>query len=637
MKKLDIDLETTASADLAKCGIYKYVEAPDFAVTLFGYAADDADVTVIDLANGETIPDEIVATLTDDRVIKWAHNVSFERVCLSRFLGMPTGTYLSPVSWRCSMVWSTYLSLPQSLKEVGAVLKMDKQKLTEGKDLIRFFCTGQHTPSDDPERWARFKAYNKRDVETEMEIQRRLSRFPVPEAVWEEFILSEEINDRGVMVDMPFVQNAIRLEEQSRAESMDRLREITALDNPNSNAQMKAWLAEQGLPVEKLDKKTLAALLKTAPEELREALSLYRKLSKTSVKKYAAMENAVCSDGRVRGMFRFYGAAHTGRFSSKLIQLQNLAQNHLPNLETAKQCVRTGTYDEVKVAYPDIPDTLSQLVRTAFIPRSGTRFLVADFSAIEARVVAWLAGEQWVLDAFANGEDIYCATASRMFHVPVEKHGQNGELRQKGKQATLSCSYGGAAGALTAMGALDAGMTEEELPQLVQTWREANPNIVRLWNDLEKTAMRCVCKHRETQTHGVTFALESGILFMTLPSGRRLAYAKPRVGVNRFGSPSLAYEGTGVSRKWTRLETFGGKLTENLTQAVARDILCYALRNLADIGCEIVMHCHDEAIIEAPDTLSLQTVCDVMGRVPPWAEGLILRADGYECDFYRKD
>ncbi len=637
MKKIDIDIETTASADLTKCGVYRYVEAPDFAVTLFGYAADDGKITVIALANGERIQEDILAALTDDSVIKWAHNVSFERVCLSRFLGMPTGTYLSPASWRCSMVWSAYLSLPQSLKEVGSVLNMSKQKLTEGKELIRFFCTGQHSAADDPERWAQFKAYNKRDVETEMEIQRRLSRFPVPDAVWDEFILSEEINDRGVLVDMPFVQNAILLESQSRAESMDRLRGITGLDNPNSNAQMKAWLATQGLTVEKLDKKTLASLLKTAPDHLCEAVSLYRKLSKTSVKKYAAMENAVCTDGRVRGMFRFYGAAHTGRFSSKLIQLQNLAQNHLPDLENAKNCVRTGTYDEVKTAYPDIPDTLSQLVRTAFVPKPGTRFLVADFSAIEARVVAWLAGEQWVLDAFANGEDIYCATASRMFHVPVEKHGQNADMRQKGKQATLSCSYGGAVGALTAMGALDAGMTEEELPQLVQTWRDANPNIVRLWNALENAAMRCVRKKHATHTHGVTFTYESRFLFMTLPSGRRLAYAKPRIGENRFGSPSLAYEGVGEARKWMRLETFGGKLTENLTQAVARDILCFAMENLTAIGCEIVMHCHDEAIIEAPETLSLETVCAVMGRVPPWADGLILRADGYECNFYRKD
>ena len=636
MRILDIDIETTATVDLVKCGVYKYAESADFAVTLFGYSVDDGPVHVIDLANGEHIPKDVLAALTDDAVLKYAHNCAFERVCLSRYLGLPSGTYLSPVSWRCTMVWASYLGLPQSLKDVGTVLGLSRQKLEEGKELIKYFCTGKHTPQDDPVRWAQFKRYNKRDVETEMEIRERLAAVRVPETVWQEFIRSEYINDTGVRVDLPFVRKAIELDEQIRGELTDALRKITDLDNPNSVPQMKQWLADNGLETDTLGKKAVEEMLKTATPELREVLTLRQQLAKSSVKKYTAMEKAACADGRVRGMFRFYGA-HTGRFSSKILNLQNLAQNHLEDLDSAKALVLRGTLEDVKAVYPNVPDTLSQLLRTAFIPDPGKLLYVADFSAIEARVIAWLAGEQWLVKAFADGQDIYCETASRMFHVPVEKHGINKELRQKGKQCVLGCSYGGSVGALKAMGALEMGLAEEELRPLVDAWRSANPHIVRLWSDFERVCKAVIREKNADIVHGIRFSYQSGILFVTLPSGRRLAYPKPRIGLNRFGGDSIIYEGIGSTKKWEAIETFGGKLTENIVQAVARDILCEAMRRLSEAGCRIVIHIHDEVVIEAPGSLSLDTVCETMAVTPAWAEGLLLRAVGYTCESYRKD
>ena len=646
MKTLSIDLETYSSADISKTGVYRYSESPDFEILLFSYSIDGAPVQLVDLTCGERIPAEVEEALSDPSVTKWAFNASFERICLSRWLGLPSGTYLEPQQWRCSMIWSAYLGLPLSLAGVGAVLKLDKQKLDTGKDLIRYFCkpcrptkkNGGRTrnlPRHDPGKWEQFKSYNLRDVETEMEIQQKLARFPVPEFVWDEYHLDQEINDRGIRLDMQMVASAIDVDGQSRKDLIEKMHTLTALENPNSVAQMKAWLTEHGMEIESLGKKEVAAMLKDAPPDLRDALVLRQQLAKSSVKKYQAMQNCICDDGRVHGMFMFYGANRTGRFAGRLVQLQNLPQNHMNDLEQARALVRRGDYDSLKMLYDSVPDVLSELIRTAFIPYEGGKFIVADFSAIEARVIAWMADEKWRLEVFKNGGDIYCASASQMFGVPVEKHGVNGHLRQKGKIAELALGYGGSVGALKAMGALDMGLPEEELKPLVDAWRDANPNITELWWDVDRAIKEAVAGRTTSETHGIQFVYQSGFLFICLPSGRRLAYVKPRIGENRFGGESVTYEGIGGTKKWERLESYGPKFVENIVQALSRDILCYAMKTLR--CCNIVAHVHDEIIIEADPNVSLEAICEQMGRTPPWAKGLILRADGYETPFYKKD
>ena len=646
MKSIAWDLETYSSVDLAKCGVYRYCESEDFEILLAAYSIDGGAVQVVDLACGEKLPEEILDALEDETVEKWSYNSQFERICLSRLLGYPAGNYLAPASWRCSMVWASTLGLPRSLESVGAVLGLEKQKLTEGKDLIRYFCVPcrptkanggrmRNLPEHDPEKWERFKAYNLRDVETEMQIQERLSRFPVPDFIWEEYQLDQEINDRGIGVDMELVRQAIAMDARSRERLTAAMRELTELENPNSVQQMKQWLADHGLETDTLGKKAVAELIKTAPEPLREVLSLRQQLAKSSVKKYTAMENVVCADSRAHGMFQFYGANRTGRFSGRLIQLQNLPQNHMPDLAQARALVRSGNYEALSLLYEDIPDTLSQLIRTAFVPQGGRKFIVADFSAIEARVIAWFAGERWRLKVFEDGGDIYCASASQMFHVPVEKHGVNGHLRQKGKIAELALGYGGSVGALKSMGALEMGLTEEELQPLVDAWRTSNPMITQFWWDVDRAVKECVKMRIPTETHGLRFDYQSAMLFITLPSGRRLAYVKPRIGENQFGGESVTYMGVGSTKKWERLESYGPKFVENIVQGTARDILCYAMRTLRN--CAIVAHVHDEIIIEADRRMSLSAVCEQMGRTPPWAKGLKLRADGYECEFYQKD
>lgn len=646
MKSISWDLETYSSVDLTKCGVYRYCESEDFEILLAAYSIDGGAVQVVDLACGEKLPEEILDALEDETVEKWSYNSQFERICLSRLLGYPAGNYLAPASWRCSMVWASTLGLPRSLESVGAVLGLEKQKLTEGKDLIRYFCVPcrptkanggrtRNLPEHDPEKWERFKAYNLRDVETEMQIQERLSRFPVPDFTWEEYQLDQEINDRGIGVDMELVRQAIAMDARSRERLTAAMRELTELENPNSVQQMKQWLADHGLETDTLGKKAVAELIKTAPEPLREVLSLRQQLAKSSVKKYTAMENAVCADSRAHGMFVFYGANRTGRFSGRLIQLQNLYKNTMPDLAQARALVRSGNYEALSMLYEDIPDTLSQLIRTAFVPQDGRKFIVADFSAIEARVIAWFAGERWRLKVFEDGGDIYCASASQMFHVPVEKHGVNGHLRQKGKIAELALGYGGSVGALKSMGALEMGLAEEELQPLVDAWRGSNPMITQFWWDVDRAVKDCIRQRVPTETHGLRFDYRSAMLFITLPSGRRLAYVKPRIGENQFGGESVTYMGVGSTKKWERLESYGPKFVENIVQGTARDILCYAMQTLKN--CSIVAHVHDEVIIEADRRMSVAAVCEQMGRTPPWAKGLKLRADGYECEFYQKD
>ena len=654
MKTLSLDLETYSGVDLGKSSVYRYVESPDFDILLLGFSADGSQVQVVDLAQGEQIPPKIIDALSDERVHKWAFNANFERVCLSEWLRRnsyplhnehystpddPCMGYLDPVGWHCTMVWSAYLGLPLSLKDAGFVLGLDKQKLTEGKDLIKYFCVpgkdGQrHLPVDAPDKWSTFKAYNLRDVETEMGIQERLRKYPVPDAVWDQYHLDQQINDRGIAVDMTLVRSAIAIDECSHDELTAKLQELTMLENPNSVQQMKDWLADNGLETETLDKKQVSELLKTAPEPLRSVLVLRQQLAKSSVKKYQAMEATVCADGRVRGCFQFYGA-RTGRWAGRNIQLQNLPQNKMPDLEQARAIVRAGVYDAVRMLYDSTPDVLSQLIRTTFVPRSGHTFFVADFSAIEARVIAWLAGEDWRQQVFADGKDIYCASASQMFGVPVEKHGINGHLRQKGKIAELALGYGGSVGALKAMGALEMGLQEEELKPLVDAWRTANPMIVKLWWAVDDAVMTAIRMRSSTETHGIRFTCQSGMLFITLPSGRQLSYVKPRIGENQFGSPAATYMGTNAARQWDRLESYGPKFVENIVQAISRDILCYAMQTLR--CCSIVAHVHDELIIEVDPRMSLEAVCEQMGRTPPWAPGLQLRADGYATDFYKKD
>lgn len=642
MKSLGIDLETFSSVDLLKCGVYRYASSPDFEILLFGYSVDGGDVRVVDLACGEEIPADIVEALSDDSVIKWSYNNNFERVCLSNYFG----TWFEPGGWCCTMVWAAYLGLPRSLEDVGAVLGLEKQKLSEGKDLIRYFCVPckptkanggrtRNLPEHDREKWERFKAYNLRDVEAEMQIQQRLVKFPVPEFVWEEYRQDQEINDRGIGVDMEMVRNAIAMDGRSKLELSAAMQELTELENPNSVQQMKRWLSENGIETDSLDKKAVAELLKTAPEPLGEALALRQQLARSSVKKYQAMENAVCADSRAHGMFAFYGANRTGRFSGRIIQLQNLPQNHIPDLAQARELVKAGDFDALSMLYEDIPDTLSQLIRTAFVPQDGRKFIVADFSAIEARVIVWIAGERWRLKVFEGGGDIYCASASQMFHCKVEKHGVNGHLRQKGKIAELALGYGGSVGALKSMGALEMGLAEGELQPLVSAWRDSNPNITEFWWAVDRAVKECIKKRMQTETHGIRFDYQSGMLFITLFSGRRLAYVKPRIGENQFGGESVTYMGVGGTKKWERLESYGPKFVENIVQATARDILCYAMRTLRN--CSIVAHVHDEIIIEADRRMSVEAVCEQMGRTPPWAKGLLLRADGYSCAWYQKD
>ncbi|MCI8893016.1 MAG: DNA polymerase [Eubacterium sp.] len=646
MKTLSIDIETYSDVQLSKTGVYRYCESDNFEILLFAYSVDSQPVQVVDLACGETIPEEILGALEDDTVIKWAFNATFERICLSGFLGYPTGTYLSPESWRCSMIWAATMGLPLSLEGVGAVLGLEKQKLTEGKDLIKYFCqpcaatkaNGGRTrnrPFHAPDKWEAFKRYNIRDVETEKGIQHKLRKFPVPDEVWEEYHIDQEINDRGVRLDMELVQQAIAMDTRSREELTAAMKDMTALENPNSVQQMKQWLSDNGIETDSLDKKAVAELLKDAPDSLADVLTLRQQLAKSSVRKYQAMEKTVCSDGRARGMFQFYGANRTGRFSGRNIQLQNLPQNHLPDLSEARSLVRNGDFDGVELLYEDVPYTLSQLIRTAFIPKENALFYVADFSAIEARVIAWFAGESWRQQVFEKGGDIYCASASQMLKVPVEKHGINGHLRQKGKIAELALGYGGSVGALKAMGALEMGLSEDELPALVDAWRQSNPRIVEFWWAVDRAVMEAVKYKHTTTDYGLTFSCKSGMLFITLPSGRKLAYVKPKIGTNKFGGSCITYEGVGGTKKWERLDSYGPKFVENIVQATARDILCYAMKTLR--CCSIVMHIHDELVIEADPKVSLDAICEQMGRTPPWAKGLLLRADGYTTPFYKKD
>lgn len=649
MNTLSIDVETFSDVDISKCGAYKYAESPSFEILLFAYAIDGGEVQVVDLAAGEKIPQEILAALTDDNVIKWAFNANFERVCLSRYLsdmGLLRDAFLSPESWHCTMVWAAYMGLPLSLAAVGSVLGLEEQKMSEGKSLIRYFCTPctatktnggrvRNLPCHAPDKWAMFKAYNKRDVKVEMAIQHRLAKFPVPNFLWDEYHLDQAINDRGIRIDMAFVDNAIAIDARSRDELSGQMKQLTGLDNPNSVQQMKGWLSQHGAETDSLDKMAVLELLKNAPSELAEVLSLRQQLAKSSVKKYIAMKNVSCADHRARGTFRFYGANRTGRFSGKNIQLQNLPQNYMEHLEDVRTLVRRGDFESLNVLYDSVPNVLSQLIRTAFIPKEGRKFIVADFSAIEARVLSWLAKERWRMDVFESNGDIYCATAGRMFHCNVVKHGENGHLRQKGKQAELACGYGGSVGALKAFGALESGMKEDELKPLVDAWRAANPNIVEFWWAVDRAAKDCIKERSTKVTHGIRFIYQSGMMFIELPSGRRLSYVKPRIGENQFGGESVTYMGLDLSKKWARIESYGPKLVENITQAISRDILCYAMQTLRTM--DIVAHVHDELIIECDEQVSLPVICEQMERTPPWAEGLLLRAEGFECRFYQKN
>ena len=644
MRTLSIDIETYSSVDLAKSGVYRYAEAPDFEIILFGYSVDSGPVQVVDLASGEAIPQEIQSAILDSKVIKWAFNAQFERVCLSKYFGV----WLEPDSWRCTMVWSAYLGLPLSLEGAAIITGADKKKLTEGKELIRYFSVPckpirsndgrtRNLPEHAPDKWDRFKAYNLRDVEAELSIQAKLQKFPVPEEEWQNYILDQQINDRGIQLDLELVSKAIQCDEKVREELTSRLKELTELENPNSVAQMKKWLSENGLETDSLDKASVKELLKDAPDHLSEVLELRQLLAKSSVKKYSAMENAVCADGRARGLLQFYGANRTGRFAGRLIQVQNLPQNHLPDLKQARCLVRGGHYEALELLYDSIPGVLSELIRTAFVPKKGYKFIVADFSAIEARVIAWLAGETWRNEVFATHGKIYEASASQMFRVPIEEITKGSPLRQKGKIAELALGYGGSVGALKAMGALDMGLTEEELKPLVYAWRNSNPNIVRLWWDVDRAVKEAVTERCRTETRRISFEYRSGMLLIWLPSGRQLTYVKPRIGINSFGSESVTYEGIGGTKKWERIESYGPKFVENIVQALSRDILCYSMRKLDEKDFDIVMHVHDEVVLEVPIEVSVQDICALMGQTPPWAQGLLLRADGFDCNFYKKD
>ena len=659
IKSLSLDLETKSSVDISKCGAYKYVESPDFEILLFGVSVNHGPITVYDLACGDTVPDEIICALSNDSVIKTAYNAAFERICLSVWLrkyypqhfktysipGDPVRNYLDPSSWRCTLVWAAYNGLPLGLEKVGAVLGFEAQKLKEGKDLIKYFCcpckptkkNGGRTwnlPHHDPDKWALFKRYNERDVLVELQIQERLKNYPVPDFVWEEYCLDQEINDRGIMIDQEMVTQALRIDELSKTDLTARLKRKTGLENPGSVVQMKSYLSKKGMDVDSLGKKEVAVMIKSAPEDLAEVLSLRLQLAKSSVRKYQAMQNAVCADSRCHGMFMFYGANRSGRWAGRLIQLQNLPQNHVEDLDQARALVKAGDYEMLDMLYDSVPGVLSELIRTAFIPRPGYKYIVSDFSAIEARVLSYLAGEKWRAEVFHKGRDIYCESASRMFGVPVEKHGINSHLRQKGKIAELALGYGGSVGALTAMGALDMGLSEDELQPLVDMWRSSNPHITSYWWAVDAAVKKAIKQRCQTQVGDITFVVKSGMLFITLPSGRRLAYVKPRIGENRFGGESVTYMGLDAQKKWSRIESYGPKFVENIVQAVSRDILAYAMKTLHH--CQIVGHVHDELIIECSPDVSLDVVCEQMGRTPPWLPGIELRADGYECNFYQK-
>jgi DNA polymerase len=658
IQSLSIDLETYSSVDLKKSGVYPYAESSDFEILLFAYAVNEGAVQVVDIACGEEVPDEILQALTDDTVTKWAYNSQFERVCLSYWLRKnypqyfssysiaedSVGNYLDPTSWKCSRIWGAYMGLPLSLKGIGAVLKLDEQKMEEGSGLIKYFCkpcrptkkNGGRTrnlPMHDPEKWVLFKKYNKRDVEVELAIKEKLAKFPVPDFVWDEYHLDQEINDRGILLDMHFVEQAITVDAQTKVYLHSKIQEQTGLENPNSVVQMKGWLSDNGVQAESLNKKAVKALISDSEDHIADVLSYRQQLAKSSVSKYTAMQNAVCADGRARGMFQFYGANRSGRWAGRLIQLQNLPQNHMDDLEEARNLVCDGNFDALEMLYDNIPNVLSELIRTAFIPKPGYKYIVSDFSAIEARVLSFLAGEQWRVDVFKAGKDIYCESASQMFGVAVVKNGINGHLRQKGKIAELALGYGGSVGALKAMGALDMGLSEDELQPLVNAWRSSNPHITQLWWDIDAAVKKAVMYKTSVQSHGFRIYYKSGMLFIDLPSGRRLVYVKPRMGTNQFGSDSVTYEGINTG-KWTRIESYGPKFVENIVQAVSRDILAYAMKTLSH--CFICGHVHDELIIECSPDVSLSAVCEQMGRTPPWISGLLLRADGYECSFYQK-
>ena len=661
MKEMSIDLETFSDIDISKSGVYKYAESDHFEILLFGVSIDGGPVQVYDLACGDHVPEEILSALADESVTKWAFNASFERICLSNwlnrnhpeyFLGYsipedPAGQYLNPESWKCTMIWSAYMGLPLSLEGVGAVLRLQNQKLKEGKDLIRYFCTPckptkanggrtRNLPQHDSEKWMRFKEYNLRDVEVEMSIKKRLAKYPVPDFIWDEYHLDQEINDRGIALDMNVVRNAISFDGRSRETLTASMQAITGLENPNSVQKMKEWLAKHGVEADALDKKAVKELIRNSDNQtVQTALMLRQQLAKSSVKKYQAMQNAVCRDGRARGMFQFYGANRSGRWAGRLIQLQNLPQNHLPDLEQARQYVNDGDYEMLELLYDSVPAVLSELIRTAFIPRPGYKFIVSDFSAIEARVLAHLAGETWRSRVFAEGKDIYCASASQMFGVPVEKHGINSHLRQKGKIAELALGYGGSIGALKSMGALEMGLSEEELQPLVNSWRASNPMITAFWWDVDRAVKTAITQRIPTEVRSIRFFYKSGMLFIQLPSGRRLSYVKPRIGINQFGGKSVTYEGVGATKKWERIESYGPKFVENIVQAISRDILCNAMKTLRH--CFIVGHVHDELIIECRPGINLKAVCEQMGRSPIWMPDILLRADGYETQFYKKD
>ena len=655
---ITIDIETRSDKDISKCGVYAYTDTPYFDILLFAYSIDGQPVQVVDTANGEEIPENVLAALADENVVKRAFNCNFERVCLSKYLreNYPqyfqsysidedtVGDFLNPESWHYSMIHARTLGLPSSLAEVGKVLGIEQQKMTDGKALVKFFCVPYdtidgvpqfHSPTDYPDKWEIFKAYNKRDVEAELEIDRKLSRFPVPDFIWQEFYLDQEINDRGILVDMQLVDKAINLDAKAKEELTAEVQKLTGVENPNSVYQLLDWLETQGYKSNSLGKTQVLELIKTAKEPVKSVLQMRLQLSKSSVKKYTAMKNTACSDNRARGMFSFYGASRTGRWAGRNVQLQNLPQNHLPDLTEARELVKYSSFEDIQMLYDDVPDTLSQLIRTAFIPRQGMKFIVADFSAIEARVIAWLAGEEWRMKAFANGEDIYCASASKMFGVPVVKHGENGHLRQKGKISELACGFGGSVGAMKAMGADSLGLSDTELKQIVTDWREASPHITEFWWAVDRAVKKAVKEKTATKTHGLLFSYEAGFLFIRLPSGRRLAYAKPYIGKNKFGGESVTYMGINAQKKWDRLESYGPKFVENCVQGIARDLLMYSMQTLSQHF--IVGHIHDEMIIECPKDTKLDEICQQMARTPDWAKGLLLRADGYECSFYKKD
>ena len=641
---LEMDIESFSDVDLIKCGVYAYADSPAFEILLFAYSFDGGETQIIDLAQGEKLPAEVEDAIFDVSVTKTAYNANFERTCLSKYFGR----YIPPESWHCSAVQAAMLALPRSLEDVGRVLGLDEQKMKEGKELIRYFCVPckptkanggrtRNLPCHAPEKWELFKTYCKRDVDVEKSIRRKLHNFPIPESEMELYRLDQRINDRGVLVDMGLVEQAIACERLHKEVVTKRAYELTGLENPNSVAQLKGWLGDMGMEAESLSKKAVAEMIAETDGEVEELLRLRLLMAKTSVKKYEAMERSVCSDGRVHGLLQFYGANRTGRFAGRLVQIQNLPQNHIPDLELARELVKQGRFEDIELLFDSTPNVLSELIRTAFIPKPGCRFVVADFSAIEARVMGWLSGEEWVLDVFRGDGKLYEMTASRMFGIPMAEIGKGSPERAKGKVASLACQYGGSTGALVSMGALDMGLTEDELPLLVAAWRKANPHMVQFWWDVDAAAIKAVTEKQRTKVGRIIFEYKSGILFITLPSGRKLSYVKPRMAVNRFGRDGLTYEGISENKKWSRIETYGPKLVENIVQGTARDLLAEAMLRVEKKGYPIVMHCHDEIIAEVPEgTGSVDEMCEIMAVQPKWAEGLPLRADGYRCSFYQK-